>query len=80
MASLIRSVADDALRTPHTGAMRYEDGVTKIPHAALTPEDAGRIAREVARGRPVTLRLEMSAAERGVVTNRNVIAEIRGRE
>ena len=80
VASLIRSVADDALRTPHTGAMRYEDGVTQIPHAALTPEDAGRIAREVARGRPVTLRLEMSAAERGVVTNRNVIAEIRGRE
>ena len=80
VASLIRSVADDALRTPHTGAMRYEDGVARIPHAALAPEDAERIAREVARGRPVTLRLEMSAAERGRATNRNIIAEIRGRE
>ena len=80
VASLVRSVADDSLRTPHTGAMRYEDGVPRIPHAALAPEDAGRIAREMARGRPVTLRLEMSASERGTATNRNVVAEIRGRE
>lgn len=79
-ASLIRSVGEDPLRTPHTGVMRYEDGVARIPHAALAPEDADRIAREVTRGRPVTLRLQMSAAERGVATNRNVIAEIRGRE
>ena len=80
VASLIRSVGEDPLRTPHTGVMRYEDGVTRIPHAALAPEDSARIAREVARGRPVTLRLEMSARERGMVTNRNVVAEIRGRE
>jgi carboxypeptidase Q len=80
VASLIRSVGEDPLRTPHTGVMRYEDGVARIPHAALAPEDASRIAREVARGRSVTLRLEMSAAERGVATNRNVVAEIRGRE
>lgn len=80
VASLIRAVADDSLRTPHTGAMRYEDGVPRIPHAALAPEDAARIAREVARGHPVTLHLEMSAAERGTATNRNVVAEIRGRE
>lgn len=80
VGSLIRAVADDSLRTPHTGAMRYEAGVPRIPHAALAPEDAARIAREVARGRAVTLRLEMSAAERGTATNRNVVAEIRGRE
>jgi len=80
VASLIRSVADDSLRTPHTGVMRYEEGVPRIPHAALAPEDAGRIAREVARGRPVTLHLTMSASGRGTATNRNVVAEIRGRE
>ena len=80
VASLIRSVADDSLRTPHTGVMRYEDGVPRIPHAALAPEDVARIAREVGRGRPVTLRLEMAASERGGVTNRTVIGEIRGRE
>ncbi len=27
------------MQTPHTGNSRYEEGIKKIPHAALTPED-----------------------------------------
>ena len=79
-ASLIRSVGDYSLRTPHTGAMGYATNVQKIPHAALAAEDANRLARYVARGQKVTVRLEMAAATYPDVTGRNVIAEIRGRE
>ena len=35
VASLIRSVTPSSLRTPHTGGMRYDSTVTRIPAAAL---------------------------------------------
>ena len=35
VAVLIRSIGTDHNRTPHTGAMRYQDGVAKIPAAAI---------------------------------------------
>ena len=80
VASLIRSVGDYSLRTPHTGAMGYATNAPKIPHAALAPEDAGRLARYVARGQTVTVRLTMSAKTLPDAAGRNVLAEIPGRE
>jgi carboxypeptidase Q len=80
VACLIRSVTDYSLRTPHTGAMGYEKGVPKIPAAALTSEDAARIARMAGRGQPVSVRLVMSAETKPDAQSRNVIGEIRGRE
>ena len=40
VASLVRSITPFSLQTPHTGVMRYDDDVTKIPHAAITLEYA----------------------------------------
>src|SRR5829696_3735560 len=39
-ALLIRSVGTDNNRTPHTGATRYDEGIPKIPAAALSNPDA----------------------------------------
>ncbi len=78
-AVLVRSVTAHSLRTPHTGALRYEDGVPKIPAAAVTVEDAEFLARSVARG-PVEVELFMSARTLGEVDSANVVAEIPGRE
>ncbi len=80
VASVIRSVTPFSLRTPHTGMMRYDDAVPKIPHAGLAPEDAERLARLQARGVTPTLNLKLSAAWDEEVTDANVIAELRGRE
>jgi carboxypeptidase Q len=80
VASLIRSVTPYSMRTPHTGQMAYDSAVKKIPHAAITVEDAMMIHRMVARGENVVVRLEMEAQTLPDVPSRNAIGEIRGSE
>ena len=80
VASLIRSVGPFSMNTPHTGMMVYEEGVPKIPHAAITVEDAMMLHRMVDRGETPVLRLEMEARSAPDVLSRNVVAELRGSE
>ena len=80
VASLIRSITPYSMRTPHTGQMAYDSTVKKIPHAAITVEDAMMIHRMVNRGEKVVVRLEMDAQMLPDVPSRNVIGEIRGSE
>jgi carboxypeptidase Q len=80
VASLLRSVTPYSMRTPHTGGTAYADTVRKIPHAAITPEDADMIERMIGRGERVTVRLTMAAQQLPDAPSRNVIGELRGRE
>ena len=80
VASLIRSVTPYSMRTPHTGQMAYDSAVAKIPHAAITVEDAMMIHRMINRGEKVVVRLEMEAQTLPDVPSRNAIGEIRGSE
>ncbi len=80
IASLIRSVGPVSLYTPHTGAMRYQDGVRRIPHAAITAEDAAMMHRMQDRGQRVRVSLRMDARTEADVPSRNVVAEIVGWE
>lgn len=80
VASLIRSVGPFSMRNPHTGGMRYDSTVRRIPHAAISTEDADMLARMQARGDRIVVRLIMSAQTLPDVPSRNVIGEIVGRE
>ena len=80
VASLIRSVGPYGIQTPHTGAMSYEDGLTRIPHAAITLEDADMLQRMSDRGQRIEVELSMEARTLADVPSRNVVAEIVGRE
>ena len=80
VASLIRSVTPYSQQTPHTGAMRYDSAVARIPHAAITVEDAMLLHRMQDRGERVVVKLYMEAQTRPDRESRNVIAELRGRE
>ncbi len=77
-AVLVRSVTAHSLRTPHTGAMHYAEGVPKIPAAAVTVEDAEFLVRSARRG-PVTVELSMGARTRKDAPSANVVAELPGR-
>ena len=77
---LVRSVAPDGLRTPHTGMLAYRSGVAPIPAAAIAAEDADRLARIAARGQPQRVRLKMDARLAPDADSANVVADLRGRE
>ena len=78
VASLVRSITPYSMRTPHTGGMAYNDSVPKIPHAAITPEDADMMARMIQRGQRVQVKVTMTARMMPDAQSRNVIAELRG--
>ena len=80
VASLVRSVGPAGLSTPHTGVMRYGEGIPAIPHAAVTVEAAETLRRIQDRGERPTVRLTMGAETLADGTSRNVIGELRGRE
>ena len=80
IAALVRSVGPTGLRTTHTGSTIYEDGVPKIPAAAISAEDANRFARLQARGVRVRVKLSMEARFEPDAQSYNVVAELRGRE
>ena len=80
VATLVRSVGPPGLRTPHTGATRYEDGLPQIPAAAITTEDADRFQRLQDRGIRVRVRLSMEARFEADSQSYNVVGELRGRE
>ena len=80
VAVLVRSVGPVSLQTPHTGAMRYDEALPKIPAAAITIEGAEMLARMQARGERIQLRLKMEARFLADVESANVVADLRGSE
>ena len=80
VACLIRSVASASIRSPHTGATKYDSTAAKIPAAALSVEEAMMLHRFQDRGEPVVVTLRMSARTLPDAPSRNVVAEIVGRE
>jgi len=80
VAVLVRSVGPMGLRTTHTGSVTYPSGQPQIPAAAVSVEDANRIARLTARGQTVRMRLVMESKHEPDAESANVVGEIRGRE
>jgi hypothetical protein len=79
-AVLVRSMTGVSLQTPHTGTTVYQDGVARIPAAAISVEDAAMIQRLTSAGTPVQVRLTMQAHREPDADSHNVMGEIRGRE
>ncbi len=80
VASLIRSVSPNASRNLHAGMMTYADTIPKIPHAAISPEDAMMLARLVKYGMKPEINLELDVETLPDAVSHNVIAEIIGSE
>jgi carboxypeptidase Q len=79
IAVLVRSAGASQNRLVHTGAMRYDPNVTKIPAAATSFEDAEMIAYLAKAGR-VRIRLILTPQTLPDATSYNVIADLKGSE
>ena len=82
VASLVRSVTPQSLRSPHTGGMNYDSTgrFRKIPAAAISVEDAEMLQRMQDRGEAPRVKLMMGARTLAPTVSHNVVAEIRGSE
>lgn len=78
-ALLIRSIGTSSNRFAHTGKMSYEEGVAKIPAAAISVPDAIQLSKILAKAPEAKLRLTMQTATQDAISH-NVIAEITGSE
>jgi carboxypeptidase Q len=79
VACLIRSVGGADYRIPHTGTTHYDEGIPKIPAAAVTAEDAHLIAALTREG-PVKMHLVLTPQTLPDVESANVIGDIKGTE
>ena len=79
LAVLVRSAGGSQNRIAHTGAMRYDNAVNKIPAAAVSYEDAETIAYLAKMGK-VKMKLLLTPKQLPETTSYNVIADLKGSE
>ena len=77
---LIRSVGTDSHRFPHTGSLRYQQGVPRIPALALSNPDADQLERIAGDGKTLSVRIKVDSSEVPAAQSGNVIAEVVGGE
>ena len=75
---VIRSVGTDQNRLPHTGTVRYEEGVPRIPAAALSAPDADLLEEQLRGAQPVRLRLRLTPRQLPDEESANVVGEVPG--
>jgi len=77
---VIRSIGTAFDDVPHTGVTRYEDGVKKIPAAALGVKSADRLTEELKKNSNIELFMKMNCKTLEDAPSHNVIGELTGRE
>jgi len=75
VASLVRSSSPIGMNNPHSGSMRYKNPDVKIPHAAITAEDAAMLGRMQKRGQTPRIKLYMEADTLPDALSANIIGE-----
>ncbi len=78
LALAVRSIGTDNEPIAHTGAMRYELGLPRIPAFAVSLPDAERMAALHAQGKSLRLQFTLQAQSDIETTTQNVIGQIPG--
>jgi Zn-dependent M28 family amino/carboxypeptidase len=78
VGALVRSMTLALDDVPHTGSMGYQDGIGKVPAAAISTIDANHLSHLLQQNKPVRVRMILSCATLDDVASANVIGEITG--
>jgi len=77
-AVIIRSLSLSNHPHPHTGTMQYEEGVEKIPAAAISTQDADMLAQFILDQKKTIFLLDMNCQQFEDKLSYNVIGELQG--
>jgi hypothetical protein len=80
VAALVRSVTTSHDDHPHTGMMRYQEGISRIPSAALSVSAATLLSNLLSREPDLSVRLDLSCTTLPDVPSANVMGELTGSE
>ena len=75
---MLRSLATNDVRDPHTGALNYDDNVRKIPAAALSGPDADQLERMAKRNVPIRVKFTLIPTYLPDAKSWNVVGELPG--
>jgi len=78
VGALVRSLTLAHDDFPHTGMMRYDEAVAKLPAAALSTNGADELSQLLKADPGLTFELEMSCETLPEVKSYNVVGEIKG--
>jgi len=80
VAAIIRSMGSNIEEYPHTGGMRYADGVAKIPAVAISTAHGDQLSALLTRDKDLRMYIETHSQILEDVLSYNVIGELRGSE
>jgi carboxypeptidase Q len=80
VAALVRSMTTRLDDVPHTGGMHYQDGVPKVPAAAVSTMDANLLSDLIAQEKNVRVRLKLTCQTFPDAPSANVLGELTGSE
>ncbi|WP_210515162.1 M20/M25/M40 family metallo-hydrolase [Hymenobacter terricola] len=78
VGALVRSMTSARDDNPHTGTMRYAEGVTKVPGAALSTNAADQLSQLLKANPDLQFELEMECLTLPDEKSYNVVGEIKG--
>ena len=79
VAVIVRSLTTLTDNLPHTGTLRYKEGVAKIPAVAVSTMHADMLSEELSKGK-VKVYVETHSKMLSDKPSHNVVAEIKGSE
>jgi carboxypeptidase Q len=78
VAVIVRSVQSGYDNVPHTGSMHYENGVTKIPSAAIGVIDSDLLSKILKEEPNLKITIKMNCVSLSEVESFNVIGQLTG--
>lgn len=78
IAVLVRSLSLTIDTFPHTGVMRYSEGVEKIPAMAISTADAEKVSASISAGEEPVFKMKLGCINYPDSVSYNVIGELKG--